>query len=198
MGFLAAVGSSYVNILNFSGRARRAEFWWFMLFQFLVNIGAALAFMAYVFAQPGFTDPNAAVVMPAEIMTYTAYWSVGQLVFMTLPGLSCTVRRLHDTDHSGWWYLIILVPIVGILVLLFFLVMPGTPGRNSYGHSPIYGSAGAMHAPGGSMAGSPTKAARGKSPALNGPAHAKIAAREAKRREEMRAYYQNRVLPQQP
>ncbi|WP_455430719.1 DUF805 domain-containing protein [Phytohabitans flavus] len=53
-----------------------------------------------------------------------------------LPGLAVAVRRLHDTDRTGWWVLIALVPIVGFIVLLVFFLMDGTPGPNRFGPSP--------------------------------------------------------------
>lgn len=56
---------------------------------------------------------------------------------LLLPSLAVGVRRLHDTDRSGWWILIVIIPIIGWLVLIFFFVTPGTPGPNRYGQPPI-------------------------------------------------------------
>ncbi|VEF37209.1 integral membrane protein [Stenotrophomonas maltophilia] len=58
---------------------------------------------------------------------------VGALVWLAIivPMIAVTVRRLHDTDRSGWWYLLMLVPIVGLVVLVF-LLLPGTPGNNRF------------------------------------------------------------------
>ena len=50
-----------------------------------------------------------------------------------LPTLAVTVRRLHDIDRSGWWYLLSLIPIIGILVLLYWYIQPGTEGPNQFG-----------------------------------------------------------------
>ena len=61
--------------------------------------------------------------------------SVFSLVVL-LPGLGVSVRRLHDTDHSGWWLLILLVPLVGVIVLLIFLVRDSQPGSNRFGPNP--------------------------------------------------------------
>jgi uncharacterized membrane protein YhaH (DUF805 family) len=55
-----------------------------------------------------------------------------------IPGLAVAVRRLHDTDRTGWWILIGLIPIVGFIVLIVFLATDGTPGPNRYGPSPKY------------------------------------------------------------
>lgn len=57
-------------------------------------------------------------------------------IAVIFPALSVSVRRLHDTDHSGWWLLIILLPIIGALILLLWMVREGTPGPNKYGPNP--------------------------------------------------------------
>ncbi|MFI9721953.1 DUF805 domain-containing protein [Streptomyces sp. NPDC052396] len=53
-----------------------------------------------------------------------------------LPNLGVSIRRLHDTGRTGWWVLLALVPLVGVIVLLVFLALPGTPGDNEYGPAP--------------------------------------------------------------
>jgi uncharacterized membrane protein YhaH (DUF805 family) len=62
------------------------------------------------------------------------YWLYGLALF--LPGLTVAVRRLHDTNRSGWWVLIGLIPFIGFIVLLVFLVQDSDPGTNQYGPSP--------------------------------------------------------------
>ena len=57
---------------------------------------------------------------------------------MLLPGLAVGIRRLHDTDKSGWWLLLVFIPIVGIIVLIVFWATDGTPGANEYGMSEKY------------------------------------------------------------
>ena len=52
---------------------------------------------------------------------------------LLLPSLAVAVRRLHDIDRSGWWYLIIVIPIIGPLVLLYWYIQPGTDGSNQFG-----------------------------------------------------------------
>lgn len=59
-----------------------------------------------------------------------------------LPALSVAVRRLHDLDRTGWWYLIILVPLIGLIVLLVFFVTRGTSGPNRFGPDPLAGPGG--------------------------------------------------------
>ena len=58
---------------------------------------------------------------------------------LLLPGLSVAIRRLHDTDHSGWWVLIGLIPIIGFIVLLVFYLRQSDPGENRYGPPPAEG-----------------------------------------------------------
>lgn len=98
----------------FSGRARRKEYWMFTLFYLIFEI----VFMAVGYA----------IDFPAL---------VGVLVVaLLLPSLAVTVRRLHDTDRSGWWILIGIVPLVGFIVMLVFLCSDTQPGANKYGPSP--------------------------------------------------------------
>src|SRR5262249_6440371 len=97
--------------MDFNGRAGWPEFWWFFLFQVVVYIVAgAVHKLIYVLAVLG----------------------------LLLPGLGVGVRRLHDTGKSGWWILLGLIPLIG-LVLLYFMAQPGTEGANEYGNPPAPG-----------------------------------------------------------
>ena len=115
----------YLGVLKqyatFEGRARRKEYWYFVLFYVLVYLVLA--------AVDGLTG------------TYNADAGVGLLsglyVLATfLPSLAVTVRRLHDTDRSGWWVLINVVPIIGGIVLLVFMCLDSQPGANRFGPNP--------------------------------------------------------------
>lgn len=100
---------------TFSGRAARSEFWWFALFAVVGNVvlGVLSAFLAAVFA-----------------------------LGILLPGIAVAVRRLHDLDRSGWWYLLVLVPVLGSLLLIFgYYIHPGTEGCNRFGSDPLDGRA---------------------------------------------------------
>jgi uncharacterized membrane protein YhaH (DUF805 family) len=101
----------------FSGRARRKEYWMFALFNIivLVLIGIVVGFVSQVGA--------------SALGTIYAL-----LVFV--PGLAVSVRRLHDTGRSGWWLLISLIPLLGWIVLLIFVVLDSQPGENQYGPNP--------------------------------------------------------------
>ncbi len=102
------------NYVGFSGRARRKEYWMFVLFNFLAGVVASVI--------DGILG---------TMMIYSLY-SLAAL----LPGLAVCARRLHDTDRSGWWILISLIPLVGIIVLIVFLCQDSKPGENQYGANP--------------------------------------------------------------
>ena len=79
-----------------------------------------------------------------EYMTTMSFGLILYLVVglaLIIPSLAVAVRRLHDTNRSGWWVLIALLPVLGALVLLVFMVLPGTVGPNSYGEDPKAGLA---------------------------------------------------------
>jgi len=109
MNFQQAVQTCFRKYVDFSGRASRPEYWWFVL---------AYVILAFV---TGF------------IHDYLYLLVV--LIFL-LPLLSAGARRLHDMGKSGWWLLIGLIPVVGGLVLLYFTVQPSQPDSNEYGAPP--------------------------------------------------------------
>jgi uncharacterized membrane protein YhaH (DUF805 family) len=117
--------SWYLEVLKkyavFSGRARRAEYWYFVLFNIIVVIVLSL--------------------IDVLLGTFNIVQGVGLLsgiysLAVLIPTLAVTVRRLHDIDRTGWWILINLIPLVGTIVLLVFAVTDGTPGNNRYGPNP--------------------------------------------------------------
>ena len=109
----------YLDVLKkyavFSGRARRTEYWMFFLFNFI--IGFVLG------------------IIEGTIGTGSALASLYTLAVL-IPGVSVAVRRLHDTNRSGWWMLIGLIPIVGAIVLIIFLVKDSQANENQYGPNP--------------------------------------------------------------
>ncbi|EED39702.1 conserved hypothetical protein [Stenotrophomonas sp. SKA14] len=105
---------------QFSGRASRSEFWWFQLFIVILSLPLyVLSFIA------GYTQSGTLALVSTGL-------SVVMWLAVIVPLIAVTVRRLHDTDRSGWWYLLMLVPVVGLVVLVF-LLLPGTPGENRFG-----------------------------------------------------------------
>jgi uncharacterized membrane protein YhaH (DUF805 family) len=107
----------YVAVLKkyavFEGRAARTEYWMFVLFNLIVSVVLSI------------------VDRMIGIHALGVLYSLAVL----LPSIGVGIRRLHDTDRSGWWLLIALVPFVGWIVLLYFVVQDSTPGDNQYGPS---------------------------------------------------------------
>jgi uncharacterized membrane protein YhaH (DUF805 family) len=112
----------------FSGRASRSEYWWWILFVVIVSIVSQIIDGAVVAPALGFQAFEEGAGQPLSVLVSLA---------LLLPGLGVAVRRLHDIDRSGWWFLLILVPIVGFLILLYWFVQPGTKGDNQYGEAPL-------------------------------------------------------------
>jgi uncharacterized membrane protein YhaH (DUF805 family) len=113
MTFGNAVRSVFQQYAGFTGRARRSEYWYFVLFTVLVYVAASV--VDAVLGIPVFT-----------LLTVLA---------LLVPTLAVSVRRLHDTGRSGWWMLLSLVPFGGI-VLLVFDCLDSEPGPNRFGPSP--------------------------------------------------------------
>lgn len=96
----------------FDGRAPRAEYWYFVLANIIISIVLSL------------------------------FGGLGRLlstllsVVLILPGLGVSIRRLHDTNRSGWWTLLSFIPIIGWIILIIFLATDGDAGNNSYGPNP--------------------------------------------------------------
>lgn len=112
---------------EFTGRSRRSEFWNFALVCFIISI------ILYV---------------PAILFTLMEVPLLGGLFMiiyfivalgLVIPQLAAAVRRLHDTGRSGWWYFIILIPLVGVIALLVFLFQDSEPGSNKWGPNPKTG-----------------------------------------------------------
>jgi len=129
MNFGEAVGSSLRNYATFSGRARRSEFWYFILFNLLVNLVAGVLDAA-------FFDTD--IAAPEQ---FGAFSLIAFLVLL-LPGLAVSVRRLHDTGRSGWALLLALIPLVGIIILIVFYATRGEDGPNRFGPDPRMPAAG--------------------------------------------------------
>ncbi|MGA8839769.1 MAG: DUF805 domain-containing protein [Candidatus Aquilonibacter sp.] len=108
------------NTRSFRVAPAAAKFWWYTLINAI--IGSVLAWIGglYTLSGPG----------PLAFLFYI------YVLATMLPYLGVTIRRLHDTDRSGWWILIDLVPFVGWIVLIVFYILEGTPGENRYGPPP--------------------------------------------------------------
>lgn len=110
---------------DFTGRARRKEYWMFVLLSFGIYIAASI--LDSIAGMSGLVGGVYGPIMVAA--------ALGLLI----PSIAVGVRRLHDTDRSGWWLLIALVPIIGSIVLLVFMVLEGTRGSNRFGPDPLAG-----------------------------------------------------------
>lgn len=122
MGFAEAVRTCLSKYVTFEGRARRSEFWYFVLFQIIVSVVA------------GILD---AIVFP----NWNVTGDQGPLPWLTnalllLPSIAVTARRLHDIDKSGWWQLLNFIPIIGWIIMLIWLVRDGQRQPNRFGYDP--------------------------------------------------------------
>ncbi|GBE14402.1 MAG TPA: DUF805 domain-containing protein [Proteobacteria bacterium] len=109
----------YLEVLKkyavFSGRATRREYWMFFLFNTIITLVI------------GFVEGIA-----GSLGIFSMLYSLAVLI----PGTGVSVRRLHDTDRSGWWLLISLIPLIGVIVLVVFTAQDSRPGDNQYGANP--------------------------------------------------------------
>ncbi len=108
MDFLTAIKTCFSKYADFTGRARRSEFWFWWLFTFIV--GLILGWIPVI------------------------GWIIS--IALIIPNLAVGARRLHDTGKSGWWWLINLIPIVGIIILIVFWAQDSNAGENQYGANP--------------------------------------------------------------
>ena len=128
---------------EFSGRSRRMEFWMFTLLTFIVEIVCFALMFAGGFNMATMTDPTATPEAPGALFWVGAILLGVYVLAALIPSIAVTVRRLHDRDMSGWWYLGVIVgsfiPILNIIVAIGFLVLmalPGTAGPNRFGPDP--------------------------------------------------------------
>ncbi len=112
------------NYANFSGRARRAEYWYFVLGNFI------LIMPFYVIAMIGVaTDMGAISTLGMIVYVIVALATI-------VPSLAVAVRRLHDINKSGWLYFIALIPLIGAIILLVWFFTEGDKFTNNYGPDP--------------------------------------------------------------
>jgi uncharacterized membrane protein YhaH (DUF805 family) len=125
MSFGTAISTCFGKFATFRGRASRSEYWWFYFFCLICMVGA---YVVDLLVGTTVADDK------GEFAGGLFFW----LVFLVLvvPQISAVVRRLHDVDRSGWWYWIALVPLVGI-ILIVWTCMRGTAGENRFGGDPL-------------------------------------------------------------
>ncbi|MFL2756651.1 MAG: DUF805 domain-containing protein [Dehalococcoidia bacterium] len=111
ISFSDAISLAFKNYVNFSGRATRAEFWWFFLFTTLLSL----------------------VTQVIDTVSSIGILNLISSLVVFVPSLSVGVRRLHDINKSGWWLLLWFAIIIGWIVLLIWHVRPSDKGVNQYG-----------------------------------------------------------------
>lgn len=110
-----AVKSVISKYFTVSGRASRSEYWWFV------------AFCVFVSFVAGFV----------EGVVGLSYFSMAITLITFIPSVTVAIRRLHDKDRSGWWLFIMFVPLIGVLILVYWFATRGTSGDNRYGPDPV-------------------------------------------------------------
>ena len=114
----------YLNVLKnyfgFGGRARRKEYWMFILVNIIFTFVLSVLDRMFGWQRTG-----------GEGILTTIY-----AILVFIPWWAVQFRRLHDTDRSAWWLLVLLIPIVGWLVIIIFNCQNGTPGENRFGENP--------------------------------------------------------------
>ena len=133
MGFFEAIKTVLGKYADFSGRAQRSEFWWW-------NLGYAIVYYAIYFVIGGVYGGDLSRFMETQDF---AYYPTGMVVWLglfnlafLLPNLAVSVRRLHDTGRSGWWFLLNFLCCVGGIVLLVWYCQGSEEGENEYGPEP--------------------------------------------------------------
>lgn len=119
MTFTEAVKDGFAHYVDFKGRASRPAYWWWFLFTILVVISLQ--------------------IMDGIIFSESMLLTILVWLGLIPPSISVAIRRLHDTDRSGWWILIWFVPIIGFIVLLVFYLLKSDPIDNRYGPPPREG-----------------------------------------------------------
>ena len=117
---LEAIQKAYLNYKNVKDRASRSEFWWFHLYSWLMAHVAGI-----LIAQTLLNDESQLFIL------------FGLTLFaLAIPGLTVAIRRLHDTNRSGWWLLLGFIPVIGSLVLIYFWAGKSNASDNEYGQPP--------------------------------------------------------------
>ncbi len=134
MTFSEAVRSVLSKYATFHGRAARSEYWWWVLFYFLLFAVVRGVDGAVIAPMLGFEAFSGKSGQPLGML-------VGLAIF--LPNLAVHVRRLHDIDRSGWWLLLALIPVIGLIVIIYWAIQRGTNSPNRFGDAPLPPAAGA-------------------------------------------------------
>ena len=131
MNFTDAVKAYFLKWNDFRSRSSRSEYWWATLFVTLASfpVGFIIGFViGFLFAIAGFSEPTIEIIVGIVMLPVQ--------IFLIIASTCLVIRRLHDVDKSGWWYLIIFT-IVGLIPLLIWYCSKGTDGDNRFGKDPL-------------------------------------------------------------
>ena len=126
MSFKEAVVSCFYKV-TFSGRASRAEYWWYMLFYTIAEVGIIVVLFAFLRLVGG--DNKVVVTLATAVNALV-------VLLLAIPGICVSIRRLHDVGLSGYYYLLNLIPYAGGIVMLILMLLPSKPEENEYGPAP--------------------------------------------------------------
>jgi uncharacterized membrane protein YhaH (DUF805 family) len=118
MGFGQAVSSVFANYFNFKSRASRSEYWYYALFLLIAGLATLLI--------------DFAILGPVDIGPVNVIFTLATMI----PSLAVSVRRLHDIGRSGWFVLLGIIPLIGIILLIYWWCQPSDPQPNKYGAPP--------------------------------------------------------------
>ena len=124
MVFSQSIASGFQNYINFSGRSGRSEYWYWILFNLVAYLGIFVVGLVLTFL----------ISEVIGIVTLVLY--IGFAVAAFIPSFAVMVRRLHDLDRSGWWWLVNFIPFIGFLIFLYFMVQPSDEEENRFGPVP--------------------------------------------------------------
>lgn len=128
MTFIEAVETCMIKKwATFSGRASRSEYWWFSLF--LCAVGTLVSVACILLGAAMAVSEKYALLLGIMLVLFVLMFIVAVLP----PSIAVSIRRLHDTGRSGWWYLINAIPYIGGIVFLIFTLLPSQPEDNPYG-----------------------------------------------------------------
>ncbi len=133
MGFVEAVQEVFRKCLVFKGRSTRSEYWYWFLFIGICTI-ALIILEGFIWGTATHKNPDGSAVISLHPNN-----DMLQIIFgicMLLPNMAVTIRRLHDTDNSGWWYLLTFT-FIGVIPLYIMCAIEGTKGANRFGENPL-------------------------------------------------------------
>ncbi|PPR78067.1 MAG: Inner membrane protein YhaI [Alphaproteobacteria bacterium MarineAlpha2_Bin1] len=123
MNFSQSVISVYSNYFVYKSRSPRSEYWWYTLFYLLVSFFLAILDYAFLLILPFFSA--------LSILTNLF------VILNIIPGIMLAIRRFHDLNRSGFWVLINLIPVIGVIIVFIWFCFKGTEGQNRFGENPL-------------------------------------------------------------